>query len=152
MSIVEHQLAALENMSLQNLRAEWPQYCSGDAPSSLSKELLRLTLAYRLQEQAFGGLSRRSLLRLKTLESGKRPAPDRSASRLKPGTRLIREWNGKTHEVMVLEGEQYAHAGQIHRSLTEIARLITGAHWSGPRFFGLKAPARRTEAKEDELA
>src|SRR3954453_12438010 len=84
-----------------------------------------------------GGLSRASLKRLRQLAEnpeGREPAPDAAAS-LRPGAKLVREWHGSTHIVIVTDAG-FDYAGSSYKSLTQIAKLITGAHWSGPRFFG----------------
>ena len=94
-----------------------------------------------MQEQVFGGLTpatRRLLQRVaEEIRAGK-PISSVQSPTLKPGIRLLREWNGTTHEVIVLE-DGVLFRGKRHRSLSEVARLITGSRWSGPRFFGLKA-------------
>ena len=85
-----------------------------------------------------GGLSRASLKRLRELADnpeGRGPPPDQAAS-LRPGAKLVREWHGRTHIVLVTD-TGFDYAGSSYKSLTQIAKLITGAHWSGPRFFGL---------------
>jgi hypothetical protein len=100
-------------------------------------------LAHRLQEKAFGGLSKPSRNRLRKLaESAEKPSTrlTHATKRLRPGTRLIREWRGETHVVSVLDdGAEYR--GKRYGSLSEIARTITGTRWSGPAFFGLKSSA-----------
>ena len=111
----------------------------------MSRELLRMAVGYKIQEEVSGGLSRRALLQLSTMKmvSGTRRLSD--ISNLVPaprsGTKLIREWQGKVHEVLTLEDGQFAYGGKTFRSLTMIARQITGTHQSGPRFFGLKSSA-----------
>jgi len=105
----------------------------------MSRQLLLRALAYRLQEQALGGLDRATRRRLD------RAAADLAAGRplaapapkIKPGTRLLREWQGVVHEVIVLEGG-LQYRGETWPSLSAVAREITGTRWSGPRFFGLK--------------
>ena len=98
-------------------------------------------LAYRIQEKAYGGLKPATQRRLSQLaESFEDGAPPKEMERVKPGTRLLREWRGQTHEVIATErGFQYR--GQLHPSLSEIARHITGTRWSGPVFFGLRSRA-----------
>ena len=97
------------------------------------------TIAYRLQELAYGGLSkatRRKLIALtKELQTNGGIAPD-PGPRVRPGARLVREWRGRTHTVVVTE-DGFEYAGKTYSSLSKIAQAITGAHWSGPRFFGL---------------
>jgi hypothetical protein len=98
-----------------------------------------LAAAYDIQEQAFGGLKPeiRKALTLDSLGSIERVPARRGQNRvIKPGTRLIREWNGRTHHVEAVDGG-FLWNGKLHRSLSTIAKAITGAHWSGPRFFGI---------------
>lgn len=135
------ELAQLDRLRNFELRGEWRRHYRRQPPPSLSRDLLLLGLAYKIQERALGGLSKSILRKLSKksdkAEGGQRPS---SAPRieLKPGTRLVREWNGKTHTVLVLaDGVEWR--GQRYRSLSKVAREITGAHWSGPRFFGLKS-------------
>ena len=127
-------------MDLQSLREEWKRLSDDEAPPAMSKELLRLAIAYRRQEQEFGGLSRRTSIRLRALRnSGKATVhPSGEPLPLKPGVKLLREWQGKVHEVLALEDGRLAYAGKVWRSLSEIAREITGVRWSGPRFFGTR--------------
>lgn len=138
-------LNVIEAMNLDDLREQWEKLSGNKPPRAMSKELLRLAVAYRLQEQEFGGLSRRTSLRLRALSNGGRgKVASVPSSQLKPGAKLLREWNGKVHEVSALEDGRYAYAGKVWRSLSEIARAITGVRWSGPRFFGTKDRRRIT--------
>jgi hypothetical protein len=128
------------------LRAEWRRLFESDPPR-LSRDLLVRALAYRVQERAMGGLSRASLKRLRELAEnpeGMGPPPDPVTS-LQPGTKLVREWHSRTHVVIVTD-TGFDYAGSSYKSLTQIAKLITGAHWSGPRFFGLTTQTARTGA------
>jgi hypothetical protein len=136
-------LAVLDRANFETLRHEWRRlYCS--EPPRISRDLLIRGLGYRRQEIQHGGLSRSTRRKLKTLakmfQTTGRVAPDGGLS-LKPGARLIREWHGRTHIVTVTE-EGFEYAGASYSSLTTIAKEITGVHWSGPRFFGLKAAKR----------
>jgi hypothetical protein len=100
---------------------------------------LELAAAYEIQERAFGGLKPeiRKALAVDSSGSVEHIPPRRTKNRIiKPGTRLVREWNGRTHHVEAVDGG-FLWNGKLHRSLTTIARAITGAHWSGPRFFGI---------------
>ena len=128
----------LADASPDELRREWRRLYHNDAPR-ISRDLLMLGIGYRLQEIEHGGLgkaTRRKLLTLaKNLRTTGRVGPTPSLS-LKPGARLIREWHGRTHTITVTE-EGFQYAGSSYASLTKIAKKITGAHWSGPRFFGL---------------
>jgi hypothetical protein len=132
------ELAALPGLSLDALKERWQALFGTGPRPRLSRGLIVRAIAYRMQEQAFGGLdlaTRRRLARAaKDLAAGRAPS---TPPAIKPGTRLIREWQGTTHEVIVLErGVQYR--GQSWPSLSAVAREITGTRWSGPLFFGLK--------------
>jgi hypothetical protein len=134
---VESKIRVLEQAGVIALRVEWRRLFGGDPPR-LSRDLLVRALAYRVQERAMGGLSRASLKRLRELAEnpeGREPPPDPAAS-LRPGAKLMREWHGSTH-VVIVTNTGFDYAGSSYKSLTQIAKLITGAHWSGPRFFGL---------------
>jgi hypothetical protein len=138
-SDIPAQLAALADLDKARLRSEWRRLYRAAPPRLLSRDLLIRGVAYKLQERAWGGLRKRTLRKLKALarrldsESVGVIDPRRS---LKCGARLVREWGGETHSVLALE-EGFEYRGEHYRSLSEIARLITGAHWSGPRFFAL---------------
>lgn len=117
----------------------------------LSRDLLIRSILYKLQERALGGLSK-SILR-KLSQTGIETATGKRGSvpsiALKPGTRLVREWHGTTHTV-VIHADGVEWKGQRYPSLSVVARQITGARWSGPRFFGLKI--RRPSADGDAYA
>ena len=135
------ELRELGSLGKNVLRQRWTEFY-GMAPSPrISRELLVRAVAHRMQEEANGGLgksSRRQLARMaETLGAGGSIEVSQISS-FKPGTKLIREWKGKVHEV-VIAGGTYIWAGQHYRSLSQIARAITGTRWSGPRFFGLAA-------------
>ena len=145
---VSNQLAALATMSSAQLRAEWARVYKAPAPP-LSADLLARGISWRLQERVHGGLTKpvaRELQRLKReLDGGGKVATNVYEGRIKPGTRLVREWGGVSHHVLVLEsGYHYRDRGYL--SLSQIARDITGAHWSGPRFFGLKRAKANVDA------
>lgn len=137
---LEQRLAALSSMSAKQLRAEWMRVYRS-APPPITADLLARGIAYRLQERAHGGLPlavSREIERLKKNLAGKDEVHvPVHAGRIKPGTRLAREWGGTTHHVLVLESG-YHYQDRRYASLSHVARDITGAHWSGPRFFGLK--------------
>jgi hypothetical protein len=120
------------------VRAEW-QGLFRSEPPRISRDLLLRGIAYRRQELQHGGLGKTTRRKLKTLakmfQTTGRVGPDPGLA-LKPGARLVREWHGRTHTVTVTE-EGFEYAGTSYASLTKIAKKITGAHWSGPRFFGL---------------
>jgi hypothetical protein len=126
------------------LKERWRTLYGTEPPPRISEDLLRRAIAYRLQERSLGGLkpSTRRLLRRVAEEA--RPRHSTSATpapRLRPGAVLIREWRGTSHQVTVLE-DGVLFRGKRHRSLSEVAREITGNRWSGPLFFGLRAPAQ----------
>jgi hypothetical protein len=137
-------LDSLPKLGATDLRRLWAQAFGQPLTLRVQKDLLIKFLAYRLQEQAYGGLRSATVKRLQKLASEFAHADSPPASidspRFKPGTRLIREWQGKTFEVTVMD-RGFAFRGDRYGSLSEIAREITGARWSGPRFFGLKKTA-----------
>ncbi|MEM8572794.1 MAG: DUF2924 domain-containing protein [Pseudomonadota bacterium] len=127
----------LEAMSRRDLLPLWQQVFGGPVPKGLSQSILRRFLAFELQTRRQGGLSTKVQKALKK-DPGAEPKAQTAA--LKPGGRLLREWNGTTHVVDVTE-DGFLWEGETWRSLSAIARAITGAHWSGPRFFGLVGKA-----------
>ena len=138
-------LELLSLRSLSDLRSDWRRLYRLSPPKRLSRDLLIRGIAYRLQEQSYGGLSRNILNQLVTSDDktqikaeprSKKPVP----ITLKPGTRLVREWRGQTLSVLVSEDGCFDWNGRRYASLSMIAREVTGAHWSGPRFFGLTNP------------
>ena len=145
-------LEALAEMDYDALRAEWRRLYRAQAPKRVSRDLLMLGVAWKVQERAYGGLGAATKRRLadlaKTMEQDGDLARNRVA-RLKPGARLVREWRGETHTVIVLD-DGFEWRGDRWRSLSVIAREITGAHWSGPRFFGLNETAGRRIGVQDE--
>jgi len=135
-------IEALHAMTIDELRARWSKAFQAPPPPRASRDLLLRAVAHRTQEKAHGGLraaTRRRLARLAGIDDCGEAAPRRApAPRLKPGTRLYRQWRGDVHQVTVLE-KGFDYRGITYRSLSAIARTITGTRWSGPRFFGLKA-------------
>ncbi len=121
---------------------EWRHLHRADPPNRISREILELGIAWKLQEKALGGISAAVKRRLAELGGAMDGTGDLTTSRtrtLKPGARLVREWQGESHDVLVLENG-FAWRGKTWRSLSAIAQEITGTHWSGPRFFGLGRP------------
>jgi Protein of unknown function (DUF2924) len=137
---------ALDDASLDELRGEWQRlyHCE---PPRISRDLLLRGIAYRRQELKYGGLGKTTRRKLKTLakmfRTTGRVGPDPGIA-LKPGARLVREWHGRTHTVMVTE-DGFEYAGTSYASLTKTAKKITGVHWSGPRFFGLARAVSNAE-------
>lgn len=136
------ELDALTTASRQDLIAHWEAAYRRPPPKGISRRLLEYAAAYNIQVRRYGGLStatRRKLLRIGRKERERvKPiaAPTTKRQSVGPGSRLVREWHGRTHTVDVLE-KGFRFNGTTYKSLSEIARVITGAHWSGPRFFGL---------------
>jgi hypothetical protein len=133
-------LSRLPKLDLGQLRQQWRALYKADASPHLSRELLMRAVAYRMQEVTLGGLRAERQRQLRQIaqqfkETGE--AKTRALPELKPGTRLIREWQGRTYEVLVLD-DGFSWQGTPYRSLSAIARKITGTAWSGPLFFGLK--------------
>ena len=140
-------LARLPELDLGGLRQQWRTLYKAEASPHLSRELLVRAVAYRMQEVALGGLRPGRLRQLRRIaqqlkETG--AAAIRARAELKPGTRLMREWQGRTYDVLALD-DGFSWQGTRYRSLSAIARKITGTAWSGPLFFGLKPnrPANR---------
>ena len=138
-------LAALKTTPTPKLREQWRQLFESEPPV-FNRRYLESRLAYRIQEHAYGGLKPETVRRLEKLgeeldggrvEVRKRPANDRPIS----GTRLIREYQGVEHCVTVRD-DDFEYQGRPYKSLSAIARAITGTPWSGPVFFGLKGGRR----------
>lgn len=139
---IDADLAALANLSRDELAERWHMRFGHKPPKGCGRTLLELAEAYAIQAAVFGALKPGLRKRLEGEEPGSSKhkhlyfQQSRQKARLTPGTRLVREWNGKTHHVDVVE-KGFVWNGDRHRSLSAIAREITGARWSGPRFFGL---------------
>jgi hypothetical protein len=132
MEKLNNELAALATMSSAQLHEKW-QRLTGRPIPKVSPSLLRLALGYELQAKVLGGLSRSTQQKLTQLAAAKT-----RTSAIQPGMRLVREWNGAVHVVMVGEDRIIRWNAREWRSLSEVARAITGTRWSGPAFFGLK--------------
>ncbi len=139
MSDLDTQLSELATMPPAELRSMWRDVFRKPAPE-IPPNLLRRSIAWRLQERVHGGLTpavKKQISRMQkqlAKSNGAGTLPDIA---LKPGTRLVRTWKGKSHHVLVGDAG-FEYDGRQYRSLSQIAEEITGAHWSGPRFFGLK--------------
>lgn len=136
---IAQEIAQLPTLGASALRQRWAQLLGDDPPPNLGRKMMVQAIAYRLQERAFGGLTPSTLRILDRVVDGSgcdesKCAPARKAS---AGTVLIREWGGVTHRVTVLD-DDVAYRGRRYKSLSEVARVITGTHWSGPMFFGLR--------------
>ena len=129
---VEAQIAALERANLDQLRQQWRRRY-GAPPRLRSVVLLRHVLAWRIQSEAFGGLNSETRKLLRDLRPPREPL-------VAPGTIITREWRGERHDVEAT-GDGFLYGGRSWKSLSEVARAITGTRWNGPRFFGLREPA-----------
>jgi Protein of unknown function (DUF2924) len=139
---LSEQIATLPSLNKAQLLTIWAENFSKHPPPNLRKELMVPVLAYRIQEREFGGLSHAARRRLREVAGSLRtakPSQERPDSAPQTGTRLLRVWRGETHEV-IATGSGYEYRGQIHSSLSKIAREITGTRWSGPLFFGVRKP------------
>ena len=134
------QLAALPSASTGDLKLQWRSLFAKEPPTS-NRRYLESRLAYRIQELAFGGLSDATMNRLHALAARLEQEPSapkrRDAERLVEGTRLIREWKGIEYTVTVRR-DGFEFQGRPYRTLSPIARAITGTNWNGPVFFGLQ--------------
>jgi hypothetical protein len=141
-------LASLRSSSITEVKQQWRVFYKSEPPHRISRELLTRAVAYRIQEQIYGGLkpsTRRLLIHLADEARSGRPPRLEPVAAASAGSVLMREWHGVTHEVRVLDrGVLYRR--KRYRSLTEVAKLITGAHWNGPQFFGLRGK-REQEAR-----
>ena len=137
-------LVRLSELTTFELRGEWRRLHRMPPPMRLSRDLLIRGITYKLQERAYGGLS---MATARKLERAAADPMSRGAAKptqpisLKPGTRLVREWRGGTHTVLI-HADGIEWRGQRYHSLSVVARKITGARWSGPRFFGLRQRPR----------
>ena len=143
LSDLECEIAGLIGQSTQELRRAWQTLHHTGPPLGLSRDLIIRGLSDKLQQRAHAGPTRALQRRLRTLaaefEKGTRSFDPGGV--LKTGATLVRQWRGRTHSVLVRE-DGFEYQAQRYRSLTVIAEQITGAHWSGPRFFGLTKRAR----------
>jgi hypothetical protein len=151
-SRILEQIAKLRTLLRSQLLNLWQELYNRAAPPGIRREILVPFLAYRIQENAYGSLKPAALAELRriarALDRNRTSNEPLGRPRIKTGTRLFRQWRGHTHEVFVTESG-YEYRGVGYRSLSEIARKITGTRWSGPAFFGLKkansVPGHRDE-------
>jgi Protein of unknown function (DUF2924) len=145
---VEAELDQLPKMRIVDLRNRYRELFRIEPPKAFGPDLLRRSIAHRIQEEAYGGLSREHQRLLDQLVKAAQARPNvrlELPRRIKPGSELVRTWNRNTYRVVVLE-KGFAWKGRTFFSLSEIAFAITGTKWNGPRFFGL----RSSSAKSDE--
>jgi hypothetical protein len=137
---VEAELDRLPKTPIADLRKQYRELFRAEPPKAFGPDLLRRSIAHRIQERAYGGLAgatRRLLDQLVKAALAKPNGRLELPRRIKPGCELVRTWNSRTYRVMVLE-DGFAYEGRTYSSLSEIASEITGTNWNGPRFFGLR--------------
>jgi len=141
--VVEAELTKLPTTPIANLRMQYRELFRSDPPKAFGPDLLRRSIAQRIQERAYGGLpqdSNRLLRQLIKAVRGKPTGKLELPRRIKAGSELVRTWRGTTYRVKVTP-EGFAFKGETYVSLSEIACKITGTRWNGPRFFGLRTPS-----------
>jgi hypothetical protein len=146
---MEKQLSELQGLDTPHLRQRWQEVFKATPPKSVSGDFLHRAIAHKLQAEAHGGLKATAKRRLAQMTKAMEKDPDYSPGpepTVKPGTKLIREWQGRRFEVMILE-TGFAFNGRTYDSLSKIASDITGTRWSGPLFFGLKGKGGNTEVQ-----
>ena len=138
------ELKDLETRGDDELKNRWRSLYGTKPPQKIHRSLLIAAVAHRMQENALGALKssvRRHLMQAANNPATPRPSPHYPSLRPRAGTVLVRDWGGVTHQAKVLE-DGIMFRGQRYKSLSEVARVITGSRWSGPLFFGLKAVAK----------
>ena len=133
---IEAEISRIQSLKPDEVRALWHDAFKKDVPKALTRYLLVRTLCWHIQEKAFGGHSPAILKLLAGCAKGS-PGEAPRLRRLKPGTEVVREYQGERHTV-IITGEGFRWRGEDYSSLTAIARTITGSNWNGPRFFGLR--------------
>jgi hypothetical protein len=144
---VEAELDRLTAMPIAGLRVRYREVFRSDPPKAFGPGLLRRSIAHRIQEKVYGGLSRAAQRLLDQMSKAYAAKPNGKIvlpRRIKPGSVLVREWKGKSHRVMVL-AEGFAYDSETYSNLSEIAVLITGTRWNGPRFFGLRSKTQERD-------
>jgi hypothetical protein len=147
---VDAELDQLPKMPIVELRSRYRELFRAEPPHAFGPDLLRRSIAHRIQERAYGGLSRDHQRLLDQLVKAARAKPNGKLEpprRIKPGSELVRIWNKRAHRVVVLENG-FGYEGHTYKSLSDIAWRITGTKWNGPRFFGLRrSAAENTDSK-----
>ena len=141
---LSREIAVLFDLSVNELKDRWRSVYGTEPPPRSSRKLLVSAIAYRMQERAFGGLKpplRRLLERVCEDACERRTLRTRPVTRASAGTVLIRDWQGKSHQVTVLD-RGVTYRKKNYRSLSQVARVITGCRWSGPLFFGLRGRSK----------
>jgi hypothetical protein len=145
---VEAELDRLPKMLIADSRTRYRELFGTEPPKVFGPDLLRRSIAHRIQEKAYGGLSASTRRLLDQLVKAAKAKPNGRLvlpRRIKPGSELVRTWKKRTYHVMVM-ADGFAYDGKTYRSLSEIASEITGTNWNGPRFFGLRSASRQEGA------
>ncbi len=145
-SVVRQELERLAVMPVAQLRIRYRELFRTDSPRAFGPDLLKRSIAHRIQEKAYGGLSRSTQHLLNQMVKAYAAKPGGKIvlpRRIKPGSVLVREWNGRSYRVMV-QADGFAYDGKTFGNLSEIAGLITGVKWNGPRFFGLRSKVQES--------
>jgi hypothetical protein len=141
---VEAELDRLPTMPIADLRKRYLELLRAEPPKAFGPDLLRRSIAHRIQEKAYGGLSRSTQRLLDQMIKTYAAKPNGKIvlpRQIKPGSELVRTWKGKSYRVMVM-ADGFAYEGETFASLSEIASEITGTRWNGPRFFGLRSTSK----------
>jgi hypothetical protein len=151
---VEAELERLPKARIADLRNRYRELFGAEPPKAFGPDLLRRSIAHRIQEKAYGGLSRDHQRLLDQLVKAAQAKPNGRIAlprQIKPGSELVRTWNRRTYRIVVME-KGFAWEGRTYSSLSEIAFGITGTKWNGPRFFGLRSTAKRgdRQSKTDD--
>ena len=146
---LEAEIRRLPDLSLAELRDRWKTVFGNPAPLSLRRKFLARAVAYQMQVEAYGGVSNSTKRRLREIaEAVRRGNPDAAgiARQIRPGTQMIRQWRDETHIVTAIAGG-FEWNGQFYKSLSAVAKEITGTNWNGYAFFGIKrAPTANKNA------
>ena len=147
---LEAEIRRLPDLSLAELRVRWKELYGNPAPQSLRHSFLARAVAYRMQVEAYGGLSSSTKKRLEAIAAGVRQGNTDVAGiakAIRPGAQMLRQWRGQTHTVTAVH-EGFEWNGKTYKSLSAVARQITGTNWNGYAFFGVKraAPGNKNAA------
>jgi Protein of unknown function (DUF2924) len=143
---LEAEIEQIRSLPIEGVRALWRRNFKSQLPSALGKDMLGRMISYHIQQKALGGLSRASQRLLDDIGRGK-SAAETAPRRLKPGTVLVREYQGERHSVVVAS-DGFVWNEETYASLSTIARLVTGTNWSGPKFFGLRLSSGKADKTE----
>ena len=154
--VVEAELDRLVTMPIAQLRIRYRDVLRAEAPSAFGPDLLRRSVAYRIQEKAYGGMARPARRSFEQVIKAYASKPDGKIvlpRRIKPGSVLVRNWKQRSYRVTVM-ADGFAYEGRTFSNLSEIAVLITGTRWNGPRFFGLRTKQKaicEPQARQEQL-